>query len=60
MPRFRAAKNTQHFCRIFATGFPVTTHCEASVYISVGIIVSGQKIGGYMFLALQRYTNFLI
>lgn len=48
MPRFRAANYTQHFCRIYATGFPVTTHCEASVYISVWIVVSGQKIGGYM------------
>lgn len=38
MPRFRVANNTQHFCRISATGFPVTTHCEASVYISVWIV----------------------
>ena len=39
MPRFRVGKYTQHFCRISATSFPVTTHCEASVYNSVWIVV---------------------
>ena len=54
---YRVAYYTQHLCRIYTPSFPGVTHREAIVYISVWIIISGQKIEDRVYVERHKYKT---